>query len=65
MKKISTSIFVFLMWSFFVYCCLSFYTLEINFKLWSENVRTIQTLFGFVMGAALALIAHDTHEEED
>lgn len=45
------------LWSVFVYGCISFFNMDINAANWSLDSRFMMVLFGFSMGALIAILA--------
>jgi hypothetical protein len=44
-------------WSVFVYGCISFFNMDFNAANWSLDSRFLMVLFGFVMGAFVAIMS--------
>ena len=49
-KNLLITILVALVWSLFVYGCISFYFMQMNPKLWPLDGRFFQIGFGFILG---------------
>ena len=45
------------LWSVFVYGCISFFNMDFNAAHWSLDSRFMMVLFGFSMGALIAILS--------
>ena len=53
-KNLLIAILVTLVWSLFVYGCISFFYMQLNPKLWAWDGRFFQVFFGFGLGVLIA-----------
>ncbi len=52
------AILLFILWIVISYCAFSFYTLHIDFRLWSSNVRACCTLVSFLVPSLFYSLAY-------